>query len=67
MKTVQETKAKEEQKLLDLAKNIEKRLQNAYENRMKRMQEVKALAEEVADKVKNIQVFVYDSECNEAQ
>ncbi len=66
-KAVLEAKNKEEEKKQTIARAIELKLQVAHENKMKRIQEIKALAVEVADKVKKIQVFVYEGDCTTAQ
>lgn len=62
-KAVQDRKTKEEKKIEELATITERKQLQARENRNKHIQRVKTLAEEVADKVKKIQEFVYESEC----
>lgn len=62
-KAVQARRAKDEQIANNLVAVIEKKQLQAKENRGKHIQKVKMLAEEVADKVKKIQEFVYESEC----
>lgn len=60
---VQAAKIKEQEKLTEIATISEKKQLHAKEKRVKHIQEIKSLAEEVADKVKKIQLFVYESEC----
>jgi len=67
LKTVQEARAKEEKKKSAIITTMTKKQQEALERRLKHMQEVKALAEEVAEKVFGIQSFVFNSECNESK
>lgn len=62
-KAVQTKKAKEEKKVIETANIIEKKQLQAKENREKHIQRIRMLAEEVVDKVKKIQEFVYESEC----
>jgi len=62
-KAVQAKKALEEKKINEIATAIEKKQLHAKENREKRIQRVKMLAEEVAEKMKKLQEFVYESQC----
>lgn len=60
---VQAAKTKKQKKVIEIATAAERKQLQAQENRLKHIQGIKALAEEIADKVKKIQEFVYDSEC----
>lgn len=62
-KAIQTKKANEEKKVIEIASITEKKQLQAKENRDKHIQRVKMLAEEVANNVKKIQEFVYESEC----